>query len=301
MFQELDIALDNMLSDKKDPAIPDDPSIPAELKNADKSFVTPDKNFKPLQGLPTVDLFLYDVKENRELRDPVPIVEKIGNTFVRRQSPLRIDCSYIVTAWSNTNQVGETKVAEEHLLLSQAVQWLSRFSTIPDKYLPADWKDKTNLAYQPFTPPMWIAQMDPNKNAGEFWVALGVSPRSAFYLTVTIAMELGVQVPEGPPVTTRISEYQQSSKPETAEVFIEIGGHVRTGAPPQAVSGAWVRLEETGGAPVQTTTTNAEGRFTFAGLIAGNYSLRVRAQGFNEGTRNIEVPSMTGDYDVQLI
>jgi len=33
-----------------------------------------------------------------------------------------------------------------------------------------------------------VAQFDPNKNAGEFWDALAIPPRPAFYVTVTVAM-----------------------------------------------------------------------------------------------------------------
>lgn len=65
-------------------------------------------------------------------------------------------------------------------------------------------------------------------------------------------------------------------------------------------SGVWVRLEDAGGASLQETTTNAEGRFKFTGLSEGNYVLRVRAQGFAEAIHHIVVPSATGNYDVQL-
>jgi hypothetical protein len=47
-------------------AILDDPASPTELRNADVSFEAPDKSFAPAQA--TVNLFLYEVKENRELR-----------------------------------------------------------------------------------------------------------------------------------------------------------------------------------------------------------------------------------------
>jgi hypothetical protein len=288
MFQDLDNTLKNVLND---PAM--DPPL-TELLAADKSFVTPDKNFTPAQ--PTVDLFLYDVKENRELRDPVPIVEKIGNTFVRRQPPLRMDCSYIVTAWSN--QVIDAKVVEEHRLLSQAVQWLSRFSTIPEKHLPADWKDKTKPTYQPFPPPTWIAQMDPNKNAGEFWVALGVPPRSAFYLTVTIAMEFGVQVPEGPPVVTKDMRLFDKDRPAAQERWFQIGGKVFEAAnPDNLINGAQVRLVEKD----ETALTNEQGQFTFTLLLAGNYTLGVSKTGFTNQTKNIVVPATSlNAYDVGM-
>src|SRR5438309_1227828 len=122
MFNDLDDTLKAMLDDAAMIAPPFVPPLTA-LHDADKSFLTPDKNFPVAQ--PTVDLFLYEVTENRTLRDPAPIVERSGNSFSRRLPPRRIDCSYIVTTWSP--KTGAAKVAEEHLLLGEALLWLSRF------------------------------------------------------------------------------------------------------------------------------------------------------------------------------
>jgi hypothetical protein len=65
-------------------------------------------------------------------------------------------------------------------------------------------------------------------------------------------------------------------------------------------AGAWVRLEDLAGTPIQTTSTDKSGRFKFAGLIAGSYVLQARAVGSGGATRNIQVPSATGNYDAQL-
>jgi len=216
MFQDLDSTLNKILDDPAMNAPPLAPPL-SELLGAEISFITPDKNFETALAKPTVNLFLYDVKENRELRDPTPIIEKVGNAFVRRQAPVRVDCSYIVTAWSKlTNQ---QKVAEEHRLLAQALLWLTRFPIIPPVYLQG------RLTTQIYAPQMWVAQIDPNKNAGEFWDALAIPPRPAFYLTVTIAMDLGLQ-DGGPLVTTRLTGVAPGDQ-ATAETMIQIGGQVR--------------------------------------------------------------------------
>jgi len=146
VFEDLDKTIEKILGDSDKP----------ELKAAHVSFITPDKNL-PLNKA-TVDLFLYEVKENRELRDPTPIVEKIGTSFVHREPPLRVDCSYIVTTWSDPNATGEARVTEEHRLLAKALLWLSRFPTIP-----AD-KLQGSLANQLYPTPAMVAQTDPNKN-----------------------------------------------------------------------------------------------------------------------------------------
>lgn len=172
MFQDLDATLTRVLDDGAMATASVVPPL-TELLNAEVSFITPDRTFQPGLTQATVNLFLYDVKENRELRDQVPIVEKVGNSFVRRLPPVRVDCSYIVTAWSNGTAA--TQVVEEHRLLAQALLWLSRFPTIPSQYLQG------GLTTQPFPLTTMVAQMDANKNAGEFWNALGIPPRPAFY------------------------------------------------------------------------------------------------------------------------
>ena len=168
-----------------------------------------------------MDLFLYDVKENRELRDPTPIIEPSGTpgVSIRRAPPIRVDCSYIVTCWSTNT--GPAKVVEEHRLLAETLSWLSRFPTIPPSFLQG------SLNNQLYPLPTIVAQMDPNKNAGDFWIALGIPPRPAFYLTATVAMLLGAGV-ETPLVTTAIASYQQGRESAPSEEWINIGGVVLT-------------------------------------------------------------------------
>lgn len=215
MFQDLDSTLKKILDDSAMTLPPIAPPL-NELLAAEISFITPDKAFLTADPKPAVNLFLYDVKENRELRDPSPIIEKTGTGFMRRQPPVRLDCSYVVTAWSKLTN--ESQVVEEHRLLAQALLWLTRFPTIPAKYLQG------TMTNQLFPPLMWVAQIDPNKNAGEFWDALDVPPRAAFYVTVTIAMELGLQ-DAGPLVTTRLTGVAPADI-TAAETMIQIGGRV---------------------------------------------------------------------------
>ena len=279
MLQDLDATLKTLL---------DDAGAPQVVRDAEVSFKTPDKSFTP--DKPTVDLFLYEVKENRELRDPEPLVERVGGTFVRRRPPLRVDCSYLVTAWVKDS--GEDEIRKEHELLSSSLAWLSRFPTIPVPFLT------DAMAGQPFPPPTLVAQTDGAQNSGEFWTALGIPPRSYFNLVVTIAVPLGVQVPEGPPVVTKDMRLLVKDEPTSEERWFQIGGTVRRAAAPKPpVPGATVVLVETG----DTRTTDALGRFSFSPLAAGAFNLKVTAAGFAEKTRAVVVPGAAADaYDVEL-
>ena len=275
MFQDLDDTLE---------AILDDPGAPAELQNAAVSFETPDRNFAPAQS--TVNLFLYEVKENRALRDPVPITDLVAGQFVRRMPPLRVDCSYLVTAWSS--QAGASKIAEEHQLLAEAILWLTRFTTVPASFLQG------SLIGQPFPPPTLVAQMDGEKNIGEFWTALGSAPRPAFYLVVTVALELGLTSPEGPPV---VSKEMRLTTTASSESVFQIGGTVRDNATSDAVAGADVTLVELN----REASTAEDGRFTFDNLPGGNHTLRVAAAGFATKVQLVAVPTtVLNEYDVNL-
>jgi len=285
MFRDLDDTLRTIL---------DDAGAPNELRNADVSFETPDKNFAP--GQPTINLFLYEVQENRVLRDPVPITEIVGGVFVRRMPPLRVDCRYLVTTWSN--QLGAARIAEEHRLLAQALVWLSRFTTIPAGFLQG------TLATQPFPPPTLIAQPEGNQEQGEFWSALGIFPRPAFRVTLTIAMDLGVSVTEGPPVVTKEMDLTQTNWDGNKfvpvgpmETWHQIGGTVRDANTLLAIPDAEVSIANTD----RVAVTDALGHFTFSLLLGGNYTLNAAASGFQDASQNIVVPAaVLNAYDINM-
>lgn len=281
MFHDLDSTLAALLNDAPQARLP-------ELRNADVSFETPDRNFTPAQA--TVDLFLYEVQENRELRDPEPIVERLDGVAVRRPPPLRADCSYLVTTWA-PGTTGAARIAAEHRLLGRALIWLSGFATIPEQYLQGVLADPRRI----YPLPTMVAHLDPDQHAGEFWTALGISPRPGFYLTVTTELPLGPGA-EGHLVTTAEVDYLQAGIPDTVEELISFGGVVSDpgGAP---VPGAWVGL-----APTQRSArTDAAGRFVFVRVLRRTgYTLRASAPGHTDVSRPIDVPSPSGEYGLRF-
>jgi hypothetical protein len=278
MFQDLDLTLRKLL---------DDATVPPSMAGIDVSFRTPDKAFTFDQA--TVNLFLHGVHENRVLRDPVPILEQVAGVFVRRRPPLRVDCDYLVTAWSKKQEA--QGIEEEHQVLAKALAKLSRFPLIPPIYL------QNSMAGQPFPVQMWVAQSDDDKSLGEFWSALGVPPRSSFHLMVTIALDVQVVTPEGPPVVTKEVVLDDDLDPATpGEPIFGIGGVVRDALTTAPIAEAGVTLDG-----ARSTVTDAEGRFRFRGLGAGGHVLTAAAPGFATATRPITVPATaTDDYDIDL-
>jgi hypothetical protein len=142
-------------------------------------FEPPDADFAP--AVPAVNLFLYDVRENRELRTNDWQLDRPGNGQVtKRRSPRRVDCSYLITAWAGDP-------LSEHLLLGRLVTALLKAPVI------AGDAPQGELAGQ--TLPTSLLQPSLLQGIGEFWQAMGNKPRAAVHLTVTVAVDTAVPVP----------------------------------------------------------------------------------------------------------
>lgn len=246
MFADLDATLHAML---------DDPTSPAALRAADVSFVTPDRDYKP--GQDTVNLFLHEVTENRELRDEARIMERAGTTWRSRLPSLRLECSYLVTAWSADN--AGLKVAAEHRLLGLALIWFSRFPVIPERFHSGALRQPP----QPYPLPSTVAQTREGQPMGQFWTALGIPPRPAFSVTVTICVDPFDQVEQFAAI-----EHVQIGSGQVEHPYL--AGRVLDPAL-SVVPGALVSVI---GDP-RTSTTDAGGRFAFSGLEFGAHTLRV--------------------------
>ncbi len=276
MFQDLDRTLHAMF---------EDPTAPHGLRDADVSFETPDKEYAPDRA--TLNLFLHEVSENRDLRDPEPIYTLEHGTYRKRLPPLRIDCGYLVTAWSSKS--GAQKAAEEHQLLGQALAWLSRFGTIPESYFQG------SLVGQAFPPPTLVAQVDGRHGASEFWSALGIAPRVAFRAIVTIALDLALETIVGPEVVAR--ELRLGERRAGLASAFSIGGTVREANSGAGIVDAMVKLEPL----AREVRTDHVGRYRFHRLKAGRYILVTTAQGFDAQSISVEVPGRTPNaYDVEL-
>lgn len=167
------------------------------------SFAPPDDTFPPSSiSLPAIDLFLYDIRENRELRNREWEVERRSDgTGVRKRSPVRVDCSYLITAWSS--KASSTPVYDEHMLLGNVMQVLLRHPTIPDQILQGSLKGQ-----EPRMPAVTI-QPGQLQSMGEFWQALGGKPKAALNYTVTICVQPFEAEETGPLVTDKLLKFRQ--------------------------------------------------------------------------------------------
>jgi hypothetical protein len=253
-----------------------------ELEAAAIVFDRPTQTFSPSET--TLDLFLYDIRENTALRSNEPEVVRNGFMAETRRPPMRVDCAYLVTAWP----VGGTDLPlQEHRLLSQALQVLIRHPTLPTVHLVGQ------LTGQEPPLPLLVPEVDGLKSAGEFWTAMGNQLRASFTILVTISVPALPSV-TGPVVTTKTGRFAPALDGDT-ETLLQVGGRVLDGSG-DGVAGAVVDLLDTG----SRAMTNDEGRYLLSQVPAGNRSLRVAATGFQIQTQSVPVPGAPDDYDITL-
>jgi hypothetical protein len=183
------------------------------LTTADISFERPTDLFAPTQT--TVNLFLYDVRENVELRNNEPVIRRLGTQSRKEPPPVRLDCGYLVTAWP----VGGSDVAlQEHRLLSDALRRLLRFPTIPSEFL------RGSLVGQQPPLPTVTARPDGLSNPAEFWTAVGSRLRAALTLRATISVPAFDEVSEHL-VLARATGFTPTDGP-VEEQLVQIGGRI---------------------------------------------------------------------------
>jgi uncharacterized protein DUF4255 len=165
------------------------------------TFAPPDDQFPPQAvTLPALDLFLFGIRENRDLRTPEPVVDRgADGVVVRRRSPVRVACTYLVTAWASESST--TPAFDEHHLLGEAMRALLRHSTIPEPVLQG------SLAGQEPPLPTLTIEPEPPQAHVDLWHALKGTPRAAFTYTVTIGVDALEPVAAGPPVKERVFHY----------------------------------------------------------------------------------------------
>jgi len=169
-------------------------SLPAALRDqVNFSFAAPDNEFHSSVTLPAVDLFLYDIRENLDLRSNDEYLQRQADgSTLRSRAPIRVDASYLITAWPGATE--RDKPEEEHYLLGQVMQALLRHRVLPRRVL------KGSLANQKL--PLPVSTLHPGRlqSLGEFWQALGGKPKAALNYTVTLAVD--VSEPEVVPLVT---------------------------------------------------------------------------------------------------
>ncbi len=121
MFHEVDAALARLITDE---ALGD-----AGIAVA---FDVPNRPWFAAVQAPTVNAFLYDVRENAARRDVMhePVLDETGRIVGRRPPPPRYDLYYLLSVW------GVPDPALEHHVLASVLAALARFDVFPSDRVP---------------------------------------------------------------------------------------------------------------------------------------------------------------------
>jgi hypothetical protein len=156
---------------------------PALSKQIQISFATPDDQFPPQSvTLPAINLFLYDVRENLELRsNEIHLSRRSDGTAARTRAPVRVSFSYLITAWSSDSAPDPAK--DEHRLLGEVMRVMVRYRILPEEILQGELKAQA--------PPLPVSSLQPGRlqSLGEFWQAMGGKPKAALNYEVTLSVE----------------------------------------------------------------------------------------------------------------
>jgi hypothetical protein len=150
--------------------------MPIDPDTVEIRFDTPNREWSAAVVAPTLNLFLYDIRENLELRSHERVRSGRAGAVTQSPAPVRIDLSYMITAWT-------TDVSDEHQLLGRVLTTLLRFPQLPADIL------RGSLVNQPFALRAWIAQSERTPNPWDFWGNVEHRMKAGLNFVLTAALQ----------------------------------------------------------------------------------------------------------------
>jgi hypothetical protein len=162
-------------------------TVPLSPRSVDIVFDAPDGDWAAGVSRPTVNLYLWDVRPNLQERQwGEELIPQPNGTRVRRDPLPRIDCRYLVTAWT-------TEVRDEHSLLGSVLSALLLNPVIQEEHLKGPFATVRPL------PTVLLRSGDGSENS-DFWSALGGQLKPGLDITVTATVDAAAMIEVGPPV-----------------------------------------------------------------------------------------------------
>ncbi len=265
--------------------------LPVKNSEIDIKFDQPKREWSARVSKPTLNLFLYDVRENNVLRQHQwERVREGPSTVTQKRSHMRVDCFYMLTAWAADPE-------DEHRLLTRAITALFRYPILPEDRLEGALKNP------PYEIQARLAAHDRLTNPAELWSSLDNELRPSVSYVVSIALDPWAEVVL-PATRTFSFNVGQAGNPEEeqslqeggkAVALLYFGGTILDKAQ-NPLSGIQVAVKNTG----FLDTTDAKGRYRLGGLLPGEHTLVVWPPTGKPVEKNITLPAQAGDYDVEV-
>ena len=188
MIEDLDASIEALLKYELEDDYPD----------LNITFEAPDDDFPSgIVTTPAVDLFLYDIREDLELRHneryAFQATSPTSETVSRE--PVLVQCTYLITVWVDSI---ENATSNEQMIASDVIKSLYRYLSIPETLpnkvdpvngTPVQILQGTLEGSQPL-PRAFTIQTGHMQNPSEFWSAMGGKPKTQFNYRVTFPMDV---------------------------------------------------------------------------------------------------------------
>jgi hypothetical protein len=227
-----------------------------EADGFDVRFDVPNREFKSRLAKPTLSIYLYNIQENRDLRGRTWDQTRSNGTVNTRRPPVRLDCTYLITAWSN-------EVQDEHKLLTGAARVLFRNPTLPPEILQGALADGYAITTE-------VAQPESLKDVIDVWSVLDNDLRPSVRVTVTVPLDVDVEYGTPPVREPLITAPDPSFVPPPSEPVRMQGRLLRDGRP---VAGARMRVE------LSSSITDTDGSWVLRSVRPGSRTVFVEHDG----------------------
>jgi hypothetical protein len=156
--------------------------VKAEVVNGadvDVVFDAPTRDWASRRNKPTLDLYLYDIREDLRRRETGFIERRNERGMVeeRKELPRFFKLAYLITAWTQRPE-------DEHRLLSAALALFMRYDLLPREYMtPLIIESEIPLMVQIAYPP------PEDRQVSDVWSSLGGDLKPSIDLVVTMPIQ----------------------------------------------------------------------------------------------------------------
>ena len=150
----------------------------------------PTKDWAARRNAPTIDVYLYDIREDlrRRERGWIDVRGPDGSVLRRRPAPRFFKMSYLVTAWTQRPE-------DEHRILSSLLRCFLKYEALPPGLVVG------RLAEAGLAVPVSVGLPPPeDRGFADVWSSLGGELKPSLDLVVIAPVDIGVDFPAGPPV-----------------------------------------------------------------------------------------------------
>ena len=244
------------------------------------AFDAPASDWSAKLTAPTVNLFLYDLRENVAEADVSPRNVRVNGASMAAPPPMRLEVTYAVTAWTKA-------VEDEHRLLSQVLAILFSHPALPADLLAGRLAGASQLRS------IETQVGRPKEEKADFWTSIGGRYKASIDYAIKLEVESGLMFTRGPDVRTQTVRLELEGVRRTMEEMQRFGGVVRN-ADGEPVADAWVALPDLG----RVASSDREGRFIFDGIRSGDHKVAARTAAGEEASGMVTVPG--GGVDLEL-